>query len=659
MAPPPPRPRTPLLLVAAAATVLLLLLPQATPIATASPVAFSFPSFSLRNLTLLGGASLRATSVSLPPPSSRALFPLPLPFPRNASFSTSFVFASPAAARPASSLSILLLPDLLAEGLAAKNRSLPLEVTFDASRNLVSASSAGVDVAGNSTAAVDLRNGNEVGSWVVYDASLPRLEVFVSHASLRPPTPALAADASSIAARFAEFMFVGFEVTSSSGNGSSDGGFLIQSWTFQTSGMPAVDPASRSLHNVSDSVDSAPALDSLAGRHKDGRRRRLALGLGIPLPIVFLGAVTVFVVMSLKKWGSGFKKGLGAKAAVGKPRQYTYQDLFSATKGFDPSLVVGCGGFGTVYKAVCPCSGVTYAVKRSKQSRDSYNEFNAELTIIADLKHPNLVQLQGWCAEKDELLLVYEFMSNGSLDMALHPCSDAECHVPLSWAQRYNVAVGIACAVAYLHEEHDKQVIHRDIKCSNILLDSHFNPRLGDFGLARLKDPNTSPRSTLAAGTVGYLAPEYLQMGKATEKSDVYSYGVVLLEICTGRRPIERAAPDSMNMVNVVDWVWNLHSKGKVLDAVDPTLNGEYDAGQMMRFLLVGLSCVNPFSEERPVMRTVLDMLEGNSGLLSVPRKKPLLVFVPNAPIDLEGIVSECNQSTVSSDLYELKIDLN
>ncbi|EAZ43913.1 hypothetical protein OsJ_28535 [Oryza sativa Japonica Group] len=632
MAPPPPR--TPLLV----AAVLLLLLPQATPIATASPVAFSFPSFSLRNLTLLGGASLRAISVSLPPPSSRALFPLPLPFPRNASFSTSFVFASPAAARPASSLSFLLLPDLLAEGLAAKNRSLPLELTFDASRNLVSASSAGVDVDGNSTAAVDLRNGNEVGSWVVYDASLARLEVFVSHASLRPPTPALAADADSIAARFAEFMFVGFEVTSSSGNGSSDGGFLIQSWTFQTSGMPAVDPASRSSHNVSDSVDSAPALDGLAG-HKDGRRRRLALGLGIPLPIVFLGAVTVFVVMSLKKWGSGFKKGLGAKAAVGKPRQYTYQHLFSATKGFDPSLVVGSGGFGTVYKAVCPCSGVTYAVKRSKQSRDSYNEFNAELTIIADLKHPNLVHLQGWCAEKDELLLVYEFMSNGSLDMALHPCSEAECHVPLSWAQRYNVAVGIACAVAYLHEEHDKQVIHRDIKCSNILLDSHFNPRLGDFGLARLKDPNTSPRSTLAAGTVGYLAPEYLQMGKATEKSDVYSYGVVLLEICTGRRPIESAAPDSMNMVNVVDWVWNLHSKGKVLDAVDPTLNGEYDAGQMMRFLLVGLSCVNPFSEERPVMRTVLDMLEGNSGLLSVPRKKPLLASggVPNSKLPSYG----------------------
>lgn len=411
---------------------------------------------------------------------------------------------------------------------------------------------------------------------------------------------------------------------------------------------------------MSDSVRSAPTLGGVAGR-KDGRRRRLALGLGIPLPIVFLGAVMVFVLMSLKKWRrgtAGFKEGSGAKVAD-KPRQFMYHDLFSATKGFDPSLVVGNGGFGTVYKAVCPRTGVTYAVKRSKQSRESYNEFSAELTIIADLKHSNLVQLQGWCAEKDELLLVYEFMSNGSLDMALHSCSGAERYATLNWAQRYNVAVGIACAVAYLHEEHDKQVIHRDIKCSNILLDSHFNPKLGDFGLARLKDPNTSPRSTLAAGTVGYLAPEYLQMGRATEKSDVYSYGVVLLEICTGRRPIEREAPDSMNMLNVVDWVWNLHSKGKLLDAADPSLCGEYDREQMMRLLLLGLSSVNPFSEERPVMRTVLGILEGKKEPLPVPIKKPLLVFVSNAPTDLEGIVSECNQSTVSSDLYELKIDLN
>lgn len=512
---------------------------------------------------------------------------------------------------------------------------------------------------------MNLRNGNGVGSWVVYDARRARLEVFLSHASVKPRTPALSSDAAGLGVRFCKFMFVGLEVSSDNASSGDGGGFVVESWTFLTSGIvtPPVDTASRPAHSMSDSVPSTPAtpaVTTLNLKAGGGRRRKLVLGLAVTLPIVLLGALMVFVVMSLKKWRCTVvvNKGNGVKV-TGRPKQFMYQDLFSATMGFDPSMVVGSGGFGTVYKAVCPHSGVTYAVKRSKQSRESYDEFNAELTIIAELKHPNLVQLQGWCTERDELLLVYEFMSNGSLDEALHPCSGTEPYVTLDWSQRYNVAVGIASAVAYLHEEHDKQVIHRDIKCSNILLDSCFSPRLGDFGLARLKDHGTSPRSTLAAGTLGYLAPEYLQMGKATEKSDVYSYGVVLLEICTGKRPIERETPSSMNMLNIVDWVWNLHSEVKLLDAADPYLRGKYDNEQMMRLLLLGLSCVNPFSEERPVMRTVLGILEGKNELLPVPRKKPLLVFVSNVPVDLERVVSECNQSTVSSDQYELKIDLN
>ncbi|CAN6162533.1 unnamed protein product [Urochloa humidicola] len=647
---------------AAAALILLLFLAPFSK-AAETPVSFSFPSFSLRNLTLLGGASLRADSVSLPPPSSQALFPLPLRFAPNASFSTSFLVATPSCARPASRLSFLLIPDPLTVGATARNRSLPLEVILDASKGRVSASSAGTELAGDSTGAVSLRNGNGVGAWVVYDARRARLQVFLGHASVRPPKPTLAADAAGLGARFAEFMFVGLEVSSDNNASSDDGGFVVESWTFLTSGLPTVDPVPRPAHSASDSVRSAPALPGATTAREDGRRRKLVmvLGLAISLPVAFLVAVMVFAVISLKKWRrvtAAFNEGIGPKA-TGKPREFTYQDLFSATKGFDPSMVVGSGGFGTVYKAVCPHSGVTYAVKRSKQSRESYNEFNAELSIIADLKHPNLVQLQGWCTERDELLLVYEFLSNGSLDEALHPCSGREIYVTLNWPRRYNVAVGIASAVAYLHEEHDKQVIHRDIKSSNILLDSSFSPRLGDFGLARLKDHDTSPRSTLAAGTVGYLAPEYLQMGKATEKSDIYSYGVVLLEICTGKRPIERETPGSMNMLNVVDWVWNLHAKGRLLDAADPYLGGQYDNEQMKRLLLLGLSCVNPFSEERPVMRTVLGILEGKNEQLPVPRKKPLLLFVSNAPMDLDGIVSECNQSTVSSDLYELKIDIN
>jgi hypothetical protein len=472
--------------------VLLLIALAPTAAAADTPVS-SFPPFSLRNLTLFGGASLRAASVSLPQPSSDALFPLPLPFPPNASFTTTFLFAAPASARPASRLSFVLLSSDAVEG-PSRNRSLPLEVTLDASRNRVSAFSVGVELARNSTGAVDLRNGNGVGSWVLYDARRACLEVFLSHASLRPRAPALAAHAPGLGARFTELMFVGVEVSASSDNATSDGGFVVESWTFLTSEPPVVDNASRPAHGVSESFRSAPAPVGLT-THGDRRRTRLALGLGLPLPIVFLGALLVFAVMSLKRWRrgtAGLNEIVGARAP-GQPRQFMYRDLFSATNGFDPSMVVGSGGFGTVYKAVCPRSGVTYAVKRSRQSGESYHEFGAELTIIAGLRHPNLVQLQGWCAERGELLLVYEFMSNDSLDEVLHPCSGAQRDATLNWSQRYNVAIGIACAVAYLHEEHDKQVIHRDIKSSNILLDSTFSPRLGDFGLARLKDPNTEP----------------------------------------------------------------------------------------------------------------------------------------------------------------------
>ncbi|RLN33791.1 hypothetical protein C2845_PM03G30600 [Panicum miliaceum] len=507
---------------AATAALLLLLLPAPSSMAAETPISFSFPSFSLRNLTLLGGASLRADSVSLPPPSSRSrsrCHPTPPSPPPTSS------------RRPTSRLSFLLIPDPLTAGATVTNRSLPLEVTLDASKGRVFASSSGAELAVNSTGGANLRNGNGVGSWVIYDARRARLEEFLSHASVRPRTPTLVFDAADLGTRFAEFMFVGLEV-SSDNNAISDGGFVIESWTFLTSGLPSVDPVSQPAHSASDSVRSVPALPGVTTARK----------------------VTVFVVMSLKKWRwdtAALNEGVGAKTTGG------------------------------------------------------------------------------------------------------------ELYVTLNWSQRYNVAVGIASAVAYLHEEHDKQVIHRDIKSSNILLDSWFSPRLGDFGLARLKDHYTSPQSTLAAGTVGYLALEYLQMGKATEKSDIYSYGVVLLEICTGKRPIERETPDSMNMLNIVDWVWNLHSKGRILDAADPKLSGQYDNEQMSRLLLLGLSCVNPFSEERPVMRKVLGILEGKNEQLLVPRKKPLLVFVSNAPIDLDGIVSECNQSTVSSDLYELKIDLN
>jgi serine/threonine protein kinase len=273
-------------------------------------------------------------------------------------------------------------------------------------------------------------------------------------------------------------------------------------------------------------------------------------------------------------------------------------------------------------------------------------EFLAELSIIASLRHKNLIQLLGWCVAKGELLLVYDFMPNGSLDKMLY--QESGQGTSLNWSHRLNIAIGLASVLTYLHQECEQQVIHRDIKTGNVLLDGSFNARLGDFGLAKLMDHDKSPVSTLTAGTMGYLAPEYLQYGKATEKTDVFSYGVVILEVACGRRPIERE-PGSLKMVNLVDWVWALHSQGKIIEAADKRLNGEFKEEEMRKLLLVGLSCANPDNAERPTMRRVLQILNNEVEPLFVPRIKPSLSFSYGLPC-LEDIVSESEEEEEDSE---------
>ncbi|GJW05941.1 probable L-type lectin-domain containing receptor kinase S.7 [Tanacetum coccineum] len=203
----------------------------------------------------------------------------------------------------------------------------------------------------------------------------------------------------------------------------------------------------------------------------------------------------------------------------------------------------------------------------------------------------------------------------------------------------------LASVLAYLHfQECDKLVIHRDIKSSNVMLDANFNARLGDFGLAKLIDHDKSPISTLTAGTTGYLAPEYLHCGKANDKTDVYSYGVVVLEICCGQRPIEKE-PESQNMVNLVDWVWGLYSSGKVVDSIDARLNGVFDEVEGERLLMIRLICVNPRSEMRPSMRRVLQILN-EAEVMNVPVVKPKVSFSASMPMSVKDLVSCSDDET-------------
>lgn len=290
------------------------------------------------------------------------------------------------------------------------------------------------------------------------------------------------------------------------------------------------------------------------------------------------------------------------------PHRFSYKDLFHATKGFKDKNLIGVGGFGRVYKGVLPTSKSEVAVKRvSYDSKQGVKEFVAEVVSIGHLQHRNVVQLLGYCRRKGELLLVYDYMANGSLDKHLY---GQEGKTNLGWGQRFQIIKEIALGLLYLHEEWDKVVIHRDVKASNVLLDKQMNGRLGDFGLARLYDHGTDPQTTHVVGTIGYLAPELVHRGKATILTDVFAFGIFILEVTCGQRPIKEDPQG--NQFVLVDWVLQNWHKGSLLDAVDTKLQGSYDTGEACLALKLGLLCSHPFPEARPNMRQAMQCLDGD-----------------------------------------------
>jgi serine/threonine protein kinase len=315
------------------------------------------------------------------------------------------------------------------------------------------------------------------------------------------------------------------------------------------------------------------------------------------------------------------------------PHRFPYKDLFHATYGFKNKNLLGLGGFGKVYKGVLPVSKLEVAVKRvSHESRQGMKEFIAEIVSIGRLRHRNLVQLLGYCRRKGELLLVYDYMSNGSLDKYLHCEGDKPT---LNWDQRFQIIKGVASGLFYLHERWEKVVIHRDIKASNVLLDSEMNGRLGDFGLARLYDHGTNPQTTHVVGTMGYIAPELARTGKATPLTDVYAFGIFILEVTCGQRPISSHAEDSSQVL--IDWVVNHWHKGSVTYTVDSRLQCSYNADEVRLALNLGLMCAHPICNARPSMRQVVQYLNGE---MPLPEMMPtdlsysVLAFMQNEGFD-------------------------
>ncbi|CAN6448389.1 unnamed protein product [Victoria cruziana] len=643
----------------------------------AGGTGFDFASFAIRNLTLLGDAYLRNGTIGLtrdinvPASSSGSVlynFPFRFSDPTSnssASFFSRFVF-SITNANPGSygdGIAFFLSPNnetlgspgrflgLVNSSSAVDNKFVAVEFdTFlDAGLGDPNANHVGLDVGNLSsiqtldagTVGIDLKNGTSITAWIEYRHDTSKLMLWMSYTSLKPSEPQFSVDIN-LSKYFEEFMYVGF-------SGSTEGStelHIIEEWSFGTVGLESKGLAPP--QNGATDTESKPPLGFSQPRchNQNCWSRKLILGLEISGSIITCMIMGYLSWILVKRWRLERPVKSFKQETLKGPKNFSYREIRAATRGFNKSNVVGYGASGTVYSGILPESGVTVAVKRSKHANQGMDDFMGELLVIVCLRHRNLVQLEGWCCEKGELLLVYEFMPNGSLDDVLHHEDDGEV---LKWPHRYNIAVGTASALMYLHYECEKQIIHRDVKASNIMLDANFNPRLGDFGLAKIIEHDKSPDSTLTAGTMGYLAPEYLQYGKATEKTDAFSYGVVILEVACGRRPIEKSVKNGAK--NLVDWVWELYGEGRLLEAVDPRLKGEFNQEQMRRMLLLGLSCAHPNHVERPTMRRVLQILNGDALLPVLPTVKPVASFSCSLPLSIQEILSDIENSTVLSPL--------
>lgn len=374
------------------------------------------------------------------------------------------------------------------------------------------------------------------------------------------------------------------------------------------------------------------------------------IALSVCLPIAFLAAIGIIVLYRYRKAKAKEENKIFDQLdkIPGRLREFKHKDLKKATGNFSPAALLGSGGFGTVYKGILPKGKNVVAVKRmAKDAKRGKEEFIAEISVINRLRHKNLVPLLGWCHEKGELIMVYEYMPNGSLDQ--HIFNDDVAGGCLDWEQRYNIVSGVASALLYLHEECEQQVIHRDVKASNIMLDSEYNARLGDFGLARLiEHDRKSFTATGLVGTMGYIAPECFHTGRPTVESDVFSFGAVALEVTCGRPPTFRS-PEALDLIG---WVWNLYRQNKLLEAADTRLAkfGSINATEegIQRLLMLGLACSNPNPEGRPTMREVTQILARTMPSPYVPPFRPAFVW-SHMPTDISFTSTFSTTSSVNT----------
>nr|XP_043624726.1 protein NSP-INTERACTING KINASE 3-like isoform X2 [Erigeron canadensis] len=356
--------------------------------------------------------------------------------------------------------------------------------------------------------------------------------------------------------------------------------------------------------------------DGITGESSSGgKSRHLAIALGTSFGALLL----LILIVALLIWWRYRKNQqiffdvndqYDPEVCLGHLRRFTFKELRAATDHFHVKNILGKGGFGIVYKGLLT-DGTTVAVKRLKDDNSFGGEiqFHTEVETISLAVHRNLLRLWGFCSTENERILVYPYMPNGSVASRLK--DNIHGKPVLDWGRRKNIALGTARGLLYLHEQSDPKIIHRDVKAANILLDEDFEAVVGDFGLAKLLDHRDSHVTTAVRGTVGHIAPEYLSTGQSSEKTDVFGFGILLLELITGQKALDFGRTAANQKDIMLDWVKKLHKDGKLNLIVDKALKNSFDRVELEEMVQVALLCTQFNPLYRPKMSEVLRMLEG------------------------------------------------
>ncbi|KAJ0228929.1 Serine-threonine/tyrosine-protein kinase [Hirschfeldia incana] len=350
---------------------------------------------------------------------------------------------------------------------------------------------------------------------------------------------------------------------------------------------------------------------------KDGKK----ISTGTIVAIVVVSVVLLalgFALWDRREAFKAFTTDTGYDITTSGSLQFEFKAIEAATSNFHNTNKLGHGGFGEVYKGTLP-NGTEIAVKRlSKTSGQGEREFKNEVLLVAKLQHRNLVRLLGFCVQGEEKILVYEFLPNKSLNYFLF--GDSTKRSQLDWTRRYKIIGGITRGILYLHQDSRLTIIHRDLKASNILLDTDMNPKISDFGMARnFKMDQTEDNTRRVVGTFGYMSPEYVANGQFSTKSDVYSFGVLILEIIGGKKNSSFHEIDG-STGNLVSYVWRLWNDDSLLELVDPVIGDNFDKYEVIRCIHIGLLCVQENPTDRPSMFMIVQMLTNTSITLPVPQ---------------------------------------